>query len=465
MTLWTAADAAAATGGRVTADWAADGISIDTRTLRPGDLFVALTAARDGHDFVQQALDQGAAAALVSRIPDGIAADAPLLIVPDVVAALVALGRAARARTGARVLAITGSMGKTSTKDMAAAALSGQGRVHAAEASLNNHWGVPLTLARMPADSDWAIVELGMNHPGEIEPLARMARPHVAMITTVAPVHLEAFADLAGIAREKAAIFAGLEPMGAAIIPEDLPTTPILRAGADAAGAVVVGFGEQGAARPVQVMPDADGIRVQARILGEGVEFRLASAGRHFAMNAVGVLAALEKLGADVKASAAGLSRWQPDKGRGAVERLGGITLLDDSYNANPASLAAGFATLAQLGPGRRVAILGDMLELGPDETAIHRDIASWPAIGGISLVHACGPRMKAMFDALAPEKQGFWAQTAADLCARADELVQDGDVVFVKGSKFSRVASVVDAIRKSRQTPAPDDAPDRRNT
>lgn len=465
MSLWTAADAAAATGGRATADWAADGISIDTRTIRPGDLFVALTAERDGHDFVAQALDKGAAAALVSRIPVGVAADAPLLVVPDVVPALVALGQAARARTRARVLAITGSMGKTSTKDMAAAALSAQGRVHAAEASLNNHWGVPLTLARMPADTDWAILELGMNHPGEIEPLARMARPHVAMITTVAPVHLEAFSDVAGIAGEKAAIFAGLEPMGAAIIPEDLDTTPIMRQRADAAGAVVVGFGEQGAARPVRVTSVADGIEVQARILGETVAFHLASAGRHFAMNAVGVLAALDKLGASLPASAEGLSRWQPFKGRGAVERLGGVTLLDDSYNANPVSLAAGLATLAQLGPGRRVAILGDMLELGPDEAAIHRDIASWPAMGDISLVHASGPRMKAMFDALAPEKQGFWAQTAAELCARVDRLVRDGDVVIVKGSKFSGVASIVDAIRKSRQTPAPDNAPDRRNT
>ena len=185
MSLWTSTDAAAATGGRSTADWAAEGISIDTRTLRPGDLFVALKDARDGHDFVAQALEKGAAAALVSRIPEGVAPDAPLLVVPDVVGALEALGRAGRARTRARVLAITGSMGKTSTKDMAAAALAGQGRVHAAEASLNNHWGVPLTLARMPAETDWAILEIGMNHPGEIEPLARMARPHVAMITTV----------------------------------------------------------------------------------------------------------------------------------------------------------------------------------------------------------------------------------------------------------------------------------------
>ncbi|PZO67805.1 MAG: UDP-N-acetylmuramoyl-tripeptide--D-alanyl-D-alanine ligase [Paracoccus denitrificans] len=457
MTLWTSDDAVAATGGRSTAAWTATGISIDTRTIQPGDLFVALKDVRDGHDYVAQALEKGAAAALVSHVPDGVAPDAPLLIVDDVVKALVALGRTARGRTKARVLGITGSVGKTSTKDMAAAALAGQGRVHAAEASLNNHWGVPLTLARMPQDTDFAILEIGMNHPGEIEPLARMARPDVALITTVAAAHLEAFDDIRGIAREKAAIFAGLQPMGAAIIPEDLDTTPILRDGADAAGAIVVGFGQAGAARPLSSTPDDGGTRVKARILGETVEFRLASAGAHFVMNAVGVLAALAKLGADLPKSAQGLADWRPYKGRGAVERIGGVTLLDDSYNANPTSLAAGLSTLPHLPPGRRVVILGDMLELGADEVEIHRAIASWPQMADVAVVHACGPRMRAMYDALPPEKRGIWSETATELCARASELAQDGDVVFVKGSKFSRVASVVDALRKSRQTPAPE--------
>ncbi|WP_134725204.1 UDP-N-acetylmuramoyl-tripeptide--D-alanyl-D-alanine ligase [Paracoccus luteus] len=457
MTLWTAADAAAATGGRATADWAADGISIDSRTIRPGDLFIALTDARDGHDFVAQALDKGAAAALVSRIPEGVAPDAPLLVVPDVFAALEALGRAGRARTRARVLAITGSVGKTSTKDMAAAALAGQGRVHAAEASLNNHWGVPLTLARMPADTDWAIVELGMNHPGEIEPLSRMARPHVALITTVAPAHMEAFGSLDGIAREKAAIFAGLEPMGAAIIPEDLPVTPILRAAADAAGAVVVGFGRDGMAKPLSASVDATGhTALSARVLGETVAATLATAGAHFTMNAVGVLAAIARLGADLPTAARGLAGWRPYQGRGAVERLRGLTLLDDSYNANPTSLSAGLATLDRLPPGRRVAILGDMLELGPDENALHAGMADDPAMAGVAVVHSCGPRMRHLHDALPAEKRGIWAPDAAALIARLDDLVADGDLVFVKGSKGSQVARVVDAIRKSRQTPPP---------
>ena len=455
MTLWTSADAIAATGGRTTADWVAEGISIDTRSIRPGDLFVALKDVRDGHDFVAQALEKGAAAALVSRIPDGVSPDAPLLIVADVVPALEAMGRAARARTKARVLAITGSVGKTSTKDMAAAALAGQGRVHSAEASLNNHWGVPLTLARMPADTDFAILELGMNHPGEIAPLARMARPHVAMITTVAPAHMEAFGSLHGIAVEKASIFEGLEPAGHAIIPEDLDVTQILRDAADRAGAIVAGFGRDGMARPMTAKAEAGATQVSARVLGETLDFTLASAGAHFVMNAVGVLAAVTSLGADPRKAAAGLSDWRPYKGRGGVERIGGITLIDDSYNANPTSLRAGLATLAGMPEGRRVAILGDMLELGADEADQHRAIADYPELQEVARIHACGPRMRHLIDALPADRRGIWAEDAAELCARAAELVQDGDVVFVKGSKGSRVASVVDAIRKSRQTPA----------
>ena len=241
--LWTAAAAAAATGGQFPANWQATGVSIDTRTLAKGDLFVALKDIRDGHDFVALALEKGAAAALVSRIPEGVAADAPLLLVPDVQAALEQLGAAARARTGARVVAVTGSVGKTSTKEMLRTAFTGQARLHAAEASYNNHWGVPLTLARMPIDTEIAIIEIGMNHPGEIAPLSRLARPHIALITTVAPAHLEAFADLNAIATEKASIVAGLEPGGTAILPADLWVTPVLTAAASLAGVTSILYG------------------------------------------------------------------------------------------------------------------------------------------------------------------------------------------------------------------------------
>ncbi|MFC3571100.1 UDP-N-acetylmuramoyl-tripeptide--D-alanyl-D-alanine ligase [Paracoccus simplex] len=456
MTLWTSPDAAAATGGRATRDFTIGGVSIDTRTIRPGDLFVALQAARDGHDFVAQALQKGAGAALVSRIPEGVADDAPLLVVPDVLAALEALGRAGRARMRGKVVAITGSVGKTSTKEMARIALSGQGRIHAAEASYNNHWGVPLTLARMPADTDFAIIEIGMNHPGEIEPLARLARPQVAMITTVAAAHLEAFGAIEGIAREKGAIFAGLEPAGHAIIPEDLAVTQILRDCADAAGALVIGFGQHGMAKPVKAETVDGATRVRARILGETVDFTLATAGAHFVMNAVGVLAALSAAGADLAAAAKHLSDWNPPLGRGAVEELGGIRLIDDAYNSNPTSLSAGLATLARLTGGRRVAILGDMLELGPEEIAMHAGMAEDPAMAAVDLVHTAGPRMRALHEALPETRRGLHAETAAELAARLGELVALGDIVLVKGSKSSKVSTVVDALRRTRQSTPP---------
>ena len=448
MTLWTSDDAAAATGGRTTAAWAATGVSIDTRTIAPGDLFVALQADRDGHDFVAQALSKGAAAALVSRVPDGVAPDAPMLIVSDVLAALEDLGRAGRARMAGRVIAITGSVGKTSTKEMARIALAGQGVIHAAEASYNNHWGVPLTLARMPANTDFAIIEIGMNHPGEIAPLSRMARPHVAMITTVAAAHLEAFGAIEGIAREKGAIFAGLQPVGHAIIPEDLPVTQILRDCADGAGAVVVGFGEHGAARPLRIVPQDGALSCHARIMGDTLAFTLPTTGRHFALNAVGVLAALSVAGADLPQAAAHLSDWHPPKGRGAVEDLGGIRLIDDAFNANPASLSAGLATLAGLQGGRRVAILGDMLELGTDEVAMHRAVADDPSMAQIDLVHCAGPLMRHLHDALPAGKRGLWTQTATELAAQPDKLISAGDIVLVKGSKSSRISTVVQALR-----------------
>ena len=242
MTLWTAQDAAAATGGTVASDWPANGVSIDTRTLVPGDLFVALRDVRDGHDFVAQAVEKGAAAALVSRVPEGVATD-KLLIVDDVLAGLIDLGQAARARTKAQVIGVTGSVGKTSTKEMLRAVLQRQGKTHAAEASYNNHWGVPLTLARMPADTEFAVIEIGMNHPGEIAPLARMAQLNAAMITTVAAAHLEAFESLDGIAHEKAAIFEGLDQRGKALIPSDLAVSGILQDTAQKLGHSPVTFG------------------------------------------------------------------------------------------------------------------------------------------------------------------------------------------------------------------------------
>ncbi|SEN58812.1 UDP-N-acetylmuramoyl-tripeptide--D-alanyl-D-alanine ligase [Gemmobacter aquatilis] len=465
--LWTSTEAAAATGGQATTAWQAQGVSIDTRTLRPGDLFVALKDVRDAHDFVAQALAAGAAAALVSHIPEGVSPDAPLLIVPDVLQGLEALGRAARARTSAKVIGVTGSVGKTSTKEMLRAMLTGQGALHAAEASYNNHWGVPLTLARMPAATDFAVIEIGMNHPGEIAPLARMADLDLALITTVASAHLFSFDGIEGIAREKAAIFEGLRPGGTAILPFDLPVTPILLEKAAATGASVLTFGAgQGADyRLASAQLSADATVAQCAHASATRLFRVQSPGRHFALNALAVLAAGDALGLDPALCAQGLGRWQPPAGRGQRESIVtdpveeiGFDLIDDAFNANPASMAASLEVLALCTPrdnvgrirqGRRIAILGDMLELGDTELALHAEIANHPALAGVALVHCVGPRMKSLHTALPAAKRGDWAETAADLLPRAGALVDAGDVVLVKGSKGIKVSLIVDALRK----------------
>ncbi|VDC33240.1 UDP-N-acetylmuramoyl-tripeptide--D-alanyl-D-alanine ligase [Pseudogemmobacter humi] len=471
--LWTSHDAATATGGRPTRDWQAAGVSIDTRTIRSGDLFVALSAARDGHDFVGQALEKGAAAALVSRIPEGLASDAPLLIVDDVLTALEALGRSARARTKARVVAVTGSVGKTSTKEMLRAMLSGQGATHASDASYNNHWGVPLTLARMPAATDYAVIEIGMSNPGEIAPLARLARPHVAMITTVGAAHMAAFGSLSGIAREKGAIFEGLEPEGAAVVNVDLETTGILTGCARAAGAKIIGFGESPAAdwRLSETRTLDETTVVRASHGDQQILFKVASPGRHFAQNALGALAAVAALGADPVMAAHDLGRWAPPSGRGTRERIlldvveeTFFDLIDDAFNANPTSMAASLDVLihakpvdgiGSLGAGRRIAILGDMLELGEDELALHAAIAKHPGLKAVAPIHCVGPRMRALHQALPLAQRGEWVETAAELATRARALMDPGDILLVKGSKGSKVSLVAEALRRLGQPAA----------
>ncbi|QCO55108.1 UDP-N-acetylmuramoyl-tripeptide--D-alanyl-D-alanine ligase [Pseudorhodobacter turbinis] len=471
--LWTAQDAIAATGGRSPIGWVASGVSIDTRSLQKGDLFVALKDVRDGHDFVAAALAKGAAAALVSYIPEGVAEDAPLLVVPDVLKALEDLGRAARARTSARVIGVTGSVGKTSTKDMLRAAFAGQGTVHAAEASYNNHWGVPLTLARMPADADIAVIEIGMNHPGEIAPLSQMARPHVAIITTVTSAHLEAFEDVAGIAQEKAAIFDGLVEGGTAILPADLTVTPILTARASLAGVRTVLFGTHAQAdyRLTHVQITEFATIARARQAGQDMLFKLATPGKHFAANALAVLAASDALDFDRAITTTDLGHWAPPAGRGTrevimLDDVEGLSfgLIDDAFNANPASVSAALDLLAACQPtdrvgriskGRRIAVLGDMLELGPTEDTLHAALADHPALAHITLVHCVGPRMRALHSALPKSKRGHWVEAAEELLPKAAQLVDAGDIVLVKGSKGIKVSRVVDALRKLGQPSA----------
>ncbi|MEN0079280.1 MAG: UDP-N-acetylmuramoyl-tripeptide--D-alanyl-D-alanine ligase, partial [Pseudomonadota bacterium] len=419
--IWSAEAAAQATGGSLQGPhWQATGVSIDSRTLNPGDLFVALTDQRDGHDFVAKALASGAVAALVARRPSDVSIDAPLLIVDDVQIGLEALGRAGRARMTGKVIAVTGSAGKTTTKEMLRAALSPQGSTHASVASYNNHWGVPLTLARMPAETQFAIIEIGMNAPGEIAPLSEMARPHVALVTTVAAAHLAAFKDLGGIAHEKASIFHGLLPGGTAIFNVDLETTDILRETAEKFASHLVGFGADTVAdlnlNDVHLSDAATVGRLCAQ--GRDMVLKLPVPGQHLAMNATAALAAVDAVGGDLARALLALAQWTPVEGRGRRERIllsetddAAVELIDDAYNANPASVAAGLEVLAAATPegrGRRIAILGDMLELGPSGPDLHAGLADLTAMAGIDLVHCCGPLMAQLHAALPAGRRGL---------------------------------------------------------
>ncbi|BDW85956.1 UDP-N-acetylmuramoyl-tripeptide--D-alanyl-D-alanine ligase [Roseicyclus marinus] len=461
--LWTAAEAAAATDGRIAGDWSVTGISIDSRSVAAGDLFVALSAARDGHDFVADALARGAVAALVSRVPEGVD-PARCLIVGDVMEGLRALGAAGRARTQARVIAVTGSVGKTTVKEMLRAALSAQGRTHAAEASFNNHWGVPITLARMPADTEFAVIEIGMNHPGEIAPLARLARPHVAVVTTVAPAHLEAFGVIEGIAHEKAAIYEGLEPGGIALAHADVGTAEILfdKARACADRLIRFGVGKGVEARLIEAQVAEAATVIRAEILGTERLVKIGAPGRHYAMNALIALTAAEAAGADATQAALALAGWTPFEGRGTRERLMlsaaddlEIELIDDAFNANPASVAASLEMLAAAlpqGQGRRIAVLGDMLELGPTGPALHAAIADNPALAQIAAIHTVGPLMEHLHKALPGRVRGRHVETAEEMAAALPQKLRRGDVLLIKGSKGIKVSRVVDALRKLGQ-------------
>ncbi len=456
--LWTSAELRAATGGTLAAEVAVSGVSIDSRSVAPGDLFVALRDARDGHGFVADALARGAAAALVDHVPQGVAPDAPLLLVAETLAGLRALGEAARARSAARVIGVTGSVGKTTTKEMLRALLSVAGATHAAVASYNNHWGVPLTLARMKRDSAFAIIEMGMNHPGEIAPLAALARPHVAVITSIAAAHLGHMGSLEAIAREKAAILSGLMPGGVAVLPADSAFLPLLRSAAGAAGAArVVTFGEGGDALASAVVADAEGSHVTAEILGTRLEFRLGTPGLHMAGNALAALAAVAALGVDVAKVAGALAGFRALQGRGdrraiATPDGGQATLLDEAYNGQPPSMRAALALLKLLPARRRVAVLGQMGELGDFARDEHAGLAPHIA-DATDLVFACGPMMRHALEALPPARIGAWTETSAELAPLVAAALRDGDAVLVKGSLATGMKTVVQALRESPTT------------
>jgi UDP-N-acetylmuramoyl-tripeptide--D-alanyl-D-alanine ligase len=437
------------------------GLSIDSRTIQPGEAYFAIKGdVHDGHDFVAAALKAGAALAVVERAQaDKFAADAPLLVVEDVLDALRDLACAARARLKAQVIAVTGSVGKTSTKEALRRVLSPQGETHASVASFNNHWGVPLSLARCPASVRFAVFEIGMNHAGEIEPLVKMVRPHISIITTVEPVHLEFFAGIEAIADAKAEIFAGIEPGGAAVLNRDNSQFARLKASAEKQRvARIVSFGSDAKAdsRLLDLSLHATTSAVHASILGHDVSYKVGMPGRHIAMNSLAVLAAASLAGADLALAALAMSQVEAAAGRGVRRALdlgsGDATLIDESYNANPASMAAAINVLGQaaIGPrGRRIAVLGDMRELGPAGPSLHSGLAEAVKANGIDLVYCCGPLMRNLWDALSAGKRGGYADSSADLESQVVAAVRAGDAIMIKGSLGSKMKVIVNALEK----------------
>jgi UDP-N-acetylmuramoyl-tripeptide--D-alanyl-D-alanine ligase len=438
------------------------GLSIDSRGIALGEAFFAIRGdRRDGHDFVGDALAAKAALAVVAAERRGqFAAGAPLLVVPDPLVALRALAAAARARMRGKVIGVTGSVGKTGTKEALRLALSKDGETHASVASYNNQWGVPLSLARCPSSAQYAVFEMGMNHAGEIAPLSRLVQPDVAVITTIAPVHLEFLGSLANIADAKAEIFLGVPPDGAAVINCDIAQFAQLQERALQAGIKrVISFGEhaQADARLIKCALHARCSTVEAEILGTRFSYKIGAPGRHLVINSLAVLAAAELVGADLALAALALSELHAAPGRGApitIEPAGGSALiLDESYNANPASVEAALAVLGRsvVGPhGRRIAVLGDMLELGPNGLDLHRGLADAVVANDIDLVFCCGPLMHALWQALPASRRGGYAEDSAGLEAQLLPAIRAGDVIMVKGSLGSRMGPIVKALQRA---------------
>ncbi len=464
--LWSFEEISAATGAAPLGAGVAAGVSIDSRTLQPGDLFVAIKGDRtDGHTYIERAFANGASAAIAETGYDPPSAR-PLFWVPDTLEALNGLARAARERSQARIAAVTGSVGKTGTKEMLRAMLGQTGKTHASEKSYNNLWGVPLSLARMPQSASFGVFEIGMNHAGEIAPLSRLVRPHIALITWVAPVHIEFFNSVVEIADAKAEIFEGLEQGGTAILPSGSDHFERLATQARQKQAGVIPFGEGASdgARLLSCEPDAAGSKVTASILGSKVEFVLGVPGRHLVLNALAALAAVKLMDANIEAAASALEKFEAPEGRGQRKRFetaeGPILIIDETYNANPASMRAALAVLGatpRTDYARRIAVLGDMLELGHSGPQYHADIASAVDANGIDLVFCAGPLMAHLYERLPAEKRGGAASSSQELLPIVLDAVRGGDAVTIKGSLGSRMGLLAEALSLNLAEPAED--------
>ena len=461
--LWTVDELVQAGGGEIigTVSEPLNGVSIDTRTISRGDIFVAIKGeSHDAHDFVAKALDAGAGLAIVSRVTDAMKAAGPLLVVAnDPLAGLEKIGRAARTRSHAQIVAVTGSVGKTSTKEMLRLALSASGATHASVASFNNHWGVPLTLARMPRNTAYGVFEIGMNHGGEITPLVDMVQPHVAIVTNVAPVHVGNFNSVEEIADAKAEIFSGVHAGGYAVLNRDNPFFDRLAAAARNSGVKnIVSFGAHDKAdvKSERVVLHGSCCCVTADVMGEKFIYKLGMPGEHIVVNSLAVLAAVKLMGADLARAALALAVAEAAKGRGVHHHLhvgsGEVLLIDESYNANPVSMAAALALLgrAKTGrKGRRIAVLGDMLELGKHGPALHAEL--FKAVDGnkVDVLYAAGPLMAHLWEKTPVDRRGAFANSSMELKDSLLDGLQAGDVVMIKGSLGSRMGPLVEAIKE----------------
>lgn len=455
--LWTSRETTDAAIGSSSAPWQASGISIDSRNVQPGDMFIALEGPHfNGHDFVADAFAKGASVVMVAKGHESAAG--PCLVVADTLSGLQDLGRAGRNRTTAKIVAVTGSVGKTGSKEALRLALSASGETHASVGSFNNHWGVPLSLARMPRNCAYGVFEIGMNHPGEITPLSEMVRPDLALITNIEPAHMAAFSSLGEVADAKAEVFAGLPHDGIVVLNRDSDQYGRLRHHAEAAGLVnIVAFGvhEEADARLIRHVGGDDFVCVAADIDGDSATFKVGAPGYHWAINGIAVLLIVKRLGANLGLAALALRDLTPPEGRGRRSEIslpeGEFLLIDESYNASPAAMRAAFVNLAAAKPsglGRRIAVLGDMLELGDMSADLHAELAPELLAAKVDLVFACGMEMRALMTGLPQTKQTAWCENSKILLPKVRAMVRAGDVVMVKGSLGMTMRPIVEALK-----------------
>jgi len=464
---WLAEDVLCAVRGQSlhTQDWVAHGVSIDSRTTKTGDIFVAIKGpSLDGHDYVRAAFDAGAVVAIVDHQPPNVPSDAPLLFVEDAFSALQDLGRRGRARACAHVAAVTGSVGKTSSKEQLRLMLGSVDDTYANEGSLNNLWGVPLSLARLPAQARYGVFEIGMNHAGELAPLSREVQPHVALITNVEAVHLEFFASTEAIADAKAEIFLGMDPQGIAILNRDNAHFARLLAAARTQGLKkTLSFGRdpKSDAHLIAMTPDETGTDVEAEILGDKISYRVGAPGAHLAFNTLGTLLTCVALGADIMACADALAAYRLPEGRGTRRAIklatgGSFTLIDETFNASPVATHAALDVLGTIKipqGARRIVALGDMRELGETGPALHAGLADTLVKNKIDLVHCCGALMAHLHDALPTDRRGALKTNSTDLAPCVAANIKDGDVVMVKGSKSMKMGAIIKALESLADT------------